>query len=72
MDPTIPKTITRLPAHAKGVSGNLREDLLLPAQRKFRVNYKEGNSFDRSLLLDAYKSQNIKRGMYFSLILVTL
>lgn len=42
MDPSIPKNTSHLPDTAKGSDGNLRQDLLFPAQRIYREAYKEG------------------------------
>lgn len=41
MDPSIPKNTSHLPDTAKGSDGNLRQDLLFPAQRIYREAYKE-------------------------------
>ena len=62
MDPSIKKNPSRLPPHAKGSDGNLRQDLLVPANILFRESYKEGRGERTDSGLASYKpteSQNL-------------
>ena len=44
MDASIPKNPSHLPEHARGSDGNLRQDLLVPANIVHRESYKEGET----------------------------
>ena len=59
MDPSIKKNPSRLPPHAKGSDGNLRQDLLVPANILFRESYKEGRGERTDSGLASYKRVRI-------------
>ena len=56
MNTAIPKSLSHLPDYVKGSNGNIRQDLLIPADKRFRESYKEGKVERVGWEVDLYKT----------------